>query len=522
MTYKREVAEAVRRARAFVLEGCEQILAGQVDERHAVSPSPGPTALATLALLALGRGFEIPQQRGVRWLWLNRQTRGWGKVPGSPPDAEITHLVSTVLQNSPGGWVAKLRLLGQARQFSSLILSLGQSMVPGLKGPAPEEIRWPRVLDEPVLAKLPPYGRPVVVAAALLAVEDLQQEGLEQAVDYLLAAQLPDGSWSEDIVATSMGILSLARVHCLRDRLERAGYWLVRKQYAHGAWPAFDQLFTWAVGWAGSVFAELERTPRENAWLHRAGCWLRAGQNLDGSYGTTPPFTHPDLDDTAVALLGLHHCGTNNPQAVQLIKHLQNGDGSWGTFPSFDGMPPDIESKFPVYIPSVDVTVHVLEALGHDDFRMHQAAMLKGLAWLLTQQQPNGEFSAVWYEGPIYATAQMLELVSQWRLPCTQQILLMRRRAHEFLIEAQNTDGGWGRSPVETGLALSALLHSGRPVAREVLERGIKYLISRQRSDGSFEPAYGGIYAKGWNYEEPLATALTALRALTRYDNLEE
>jgi len=528
MTYRGEALEALRKARWFVLEGCEQILNDQLDEKHAVSPSPGATALATLALLALGRGFEIPQQRGARWLWLNRQARGWGKVPEDAPDEEITRLAHTVVQSSQGGWVAKVRLLSQARQFSTMILSLGQRVVPGLEGPTPEEIRLPRVLDQTVLAKLPPYGRPVVVAAALLAVEDMRRDGIHQAVEYLFETQMPDGSWSEDIVATSIGILALARMRVANNRLERAGHWLVRKQYASGAWAAFDQLHTWAVGWAVNILAELDRTTAENDWFHRAGCWLRAGQNLDGSYGTTPPFTHPDLDDTAVALMGLHQvAGMDNPNTVRLLKRLQNDDGSWGTFPSFDGVPPNIESTFPVYIPSVDVTVHVLEALWRQGFRTQHAEIRKGLTWLLTQQQPSGEFPAVWFEGPIYGTAQTVELLSKWRFSWEQwlsarQILMARKRAYEFLGQTQNCDGSWGSSVVETALALSALGRYERRVPREAFEHGIKRLIAWQRPDGSFQPAYGGIYAKGWNYEEPLTTALTAIRALERYCRLED
>jgi len=86
-------------------------------------------------------------------------------------------------------------------------------------------------------------------------------------------------------------------------------------------------------------------------------------------------------------------------------------------------------------------------------------------------------------------------------------------------LHAQNSDGGWG-SVVETGLALAGLWRFEKAVPREVLDKGIRNLLIEQNSNGSFEPSYRGVYAKGWNYEEPLTTALTAIRALQRYQRL--
>lgn len=94
---------------------------------------------------------------------------------------------------------------------------------------------------------------------------------------------------------------------------------------------------------------------------------------------------------------------------------------------------------------------------------------------------------------------------------------MARKKGLEFLIKVQNIDGGWG-SVVETSLALSGLLRYAKVVPREVLDKGIKNLLTLQNSNGSFEASYNGIYAKGWNYEEPLTTALTAIRALQRYN----
>lgn len=517
MELNKEIQDGLNKASHFVTEGVGQILAGNLDETHGVSSSPGATALAALALLASGRGFEHAQLRGVQWLRKNRQG-GWGKFPGAKPDEEITKIAGMVLSGSQSGWMAKIQLLAQARQFSQMILSLGQRVVPGLEGPTPKEIVLPTVLEDRVLVKLPLYGRPVVVAASLLASDS--QAGIRKGVQYLLETQMPDGSWSEDIIATSLAILAIMRKGGYPAQMEKAGRWLIQKQYASGGWPAFDQLEIWAMGWAVCIFGETAQSLTDIPWLKQAVDWLKRGQNADGSYGSTPPFTHPDLDDTAVALIGLHQVGEENYPGVNFLKQLQNTDGSWGTFPSFQGTPPRISSDFPVYIPSVDVSIHVLEALWRRS-RSQDERIWRGLNWILAQQDNQGVFPASWFEGPVYSTAQALELLSKWkfnweRWNTARHILGARKKGLEFLIKAQNNDGGWG-SVVETSLALSGLLRYARVVPKDVFDKGIGNLLRAQNSNGSFAPSYRGIYAKGWNYEEPLTTALTAIRALQRY-----
>lgn len=522
MDLKKDVQEGLDKARNFVSEGVEQILGETLDEVHGISVSPGATALASLALLAVGRGFETAQKRGIQWL--NRQHQGgWGKYPGDTPDEEITKIVKMVLQGSQGGWKAKLRLLSEARQFSHLILSLGENVVSGLEGPTPEEILLPNILEDRVLAKLPPYGRPVVIAASVLASNS--RSGVQKAIKYLLAKQMTDGSWAEDIISTSLSILALLSVgNDYVEQSQKAGRWLLQRQYSSGGWPAFDQLKIWALGWAAGVFGETAQINSEIYWLNQAVEWLKNGQNGDGSFGSTPPYTHPDLDDTAVALIGLHQTlREENQSGVNLLKNLQNPDGSWGTFPSFRGLPPDVISEFPVYIPSVDVSIHVLEALWRHS-RTQDKIIWRGLNWILSMQDEYGGFPASWFEGSVYSTAQAIELLSKWRFgwerwTSAPHILLARKKGQGFLINSQNSDGGWG-SVVETGLAVAGLWRYNRALPRGVLDQGIKYLLGAQCSNGSFEPSYKGIYAKGWNYEEPLTTALTAIRALQRYQGL--
>lgn len=516
-----DVQEGLARARRFVITGGEQILDGTLDEKHGVSPSPGATALASLALLTLGKGFEKAQKKSAVWLLKNQNAdQGWGKFPGDKTDPEITQVVQTVLRGSQGGLLAKFSLLSQARRFSRMILTMGEGVAPGLKGPSPEEIILPNILEGRVLAKLPQYGRPVVVAASLLAA-DSRQSGVDRGVDYLWSTQAEDGSWSEDIVATSLAILALQRHRRDGHKTSQAGRWLESRQYANGSWPAFDQLKTWAMGWAACILSENGLRREEIPFLKETGEWLLKAQNEDGSYGCTPPYTHPDLDNTAVALLGMGTLKIDNQKSVSLLKRLQNPEGSWGTFPDFSGSSPQIECKSPVYIDSNDVTIHVLEALERH-LSPRDPDMRRGLSWLLSHQVPNGEIASMWFEESIYSTAQFLELFGHWNVrqeewAMARKINQARYLGERFILETQNNDGSWGKSSAETALALAPILRNPDRNMRAVSAKGIKALLANQQEDGSFAPVYQGIYAKGWNYEEPIATTLTAIRALERY-----
>ena len=68
MVTKNEIQECLINSSNFVSEGIEEILKGKIGSEHGVSSSPGATALASLALLALGGEFQGAQMRGIQWL----------------------------------------------------------------------------------------------------------------------------------------------------------------------------------------------------------------------------------------------------------------------------------------------------------------------------------------------------------------------------------------------------------------------------------------------------------------------
>jgi squalene cyclase len=163
-----------------------------------------------------------------------------------------------------------------------------------------------------------------------------------------------------------------------------------------------------------------------------------------------------------------------------------------------------------------------LQALLRHGLRSSNPVIQKGINWILAQQKADGQFKSVWFEGGIYGTAQTMELLSMFRfkwniLRLSRQIYQSRQRALNYILSQRNSSGDWGTSVTETALAVSALKLEANHLDKHIFDGAVQSILARQNPQGSFEPVYRGIYAKGWNYEEPIATALTAIQALQRY-----
>ncbi len=98
---------------------------------------------------------------------------------------------------------------------------------------------------------------------------------------------MPDGSWSEDIIATSLAVLALLRKAAVPNKRPKPDAGWSGSSIRRGL-AAFGQLKSWAVGWALSVFGETVQRVTDIPWLAPAAAWLEEGQNRDGSFGSTP------------------------------------------------------------------------------------------------------------------------------------------------------------------------------------------------------------------------------------------
>ena len=215
---------------------------------------------------------------------------------------------------------------------------------------------------------------------------------------------------------------------------------------------------------------------------------------------------------------------------------MQNRDGGvatfcrgWGTLP-FDRSTPEI-------------TAHALRAWSawHEHLSTElradlRAAAMRALAYLARSQRADGSWVPLWFgnehapdeDNATYGTARVLSGLYASLVRDDRTALECRHRAVDWLLRAQNTDGGWGgsfnvRSSIEeTGVVLAALALSRRDGESTLigasLARGARWLIEATSADPIVAAPVGLYFARLWYYEElyPLAFALDGLAWVRR------
>lgn len=236
--------------------------------------------------------------------------------------------------------------------------------------------------------------------------------------------------------------------------------------------------------------------------------------------------SYPDVDDTAVALIVLALRRREVPrharidEAIRLALDwtlaMQCRDGGWAAFDRDNDR--KILTRIPfsdfgeaLDPPSVDVTAHVLEALGLLGLDASHPAVARGLAFIRAGQEQDGSWFGRWGVNHIYGTAAVLPALRAIGEDMTQDYIY---RAADWVAEHQNADGGWGESCAsymdiawrgrgdstasQTGWALMALLALDHPDYRSAVEDGVRFLVSRQRDGTWDEPQYTGTGFPGY------------------------
>ncbi|MFF0205570.1 squalene--hopene cyclase [Streptomyces sp. NPDC005017] len=255
---------------------------------------------------------------------------------------------------------------------------------------------------------------------------------------------------------------------------------------------------------------------------------------------------YPDIDDTAEVVLALrrvrHHDSERLDRAVGRAVRwslgMQSRNGAWGAF-DVDNTSP-LPNRLPfcdfgevIDPPSADVTAHVVEMLAFEGLA-HDPRTLRGIRWLLAEQEPDGSWFGRWGVNYIYGTGSVVPALTAAGLPGSHPSI---RRAVTWLETVQNDDGGWGEdlrsyrdtrgwggrgesTPSQTAWALLALLAAGDNESKAV-RRGIEWLTARQREDGSWdEPHFTGTgFPWDFSINYHLYRLVFPLTALGRYVN---
>jgi squalene-hopene/tetraprenyl-beta-curcumene cyclase len=443
------------------------------------------------------------------------------------------------------------------------------------------------------------YALPALIAIGQARYEHLKPDNplarfvrhlsREKSLRALARLQPADGGFLEAAPLTSFVVMSLAASgHAGHEVTQKGVEFLVASVREDGSWPIDTNLATWVTTLAintlfdcGSQIADCGsaaiysiRNPKSEI-RNQLARWLLSCQHRD-----VHPYTHaepggwgwsnrsgavPDGDDTAGALIALHRLSagiseseTRSPKAeiaaaacagIEWLLGLQNSDGGiptfcrgWTKLP-FDKSTPDIAAHA---IGTMSVWLDALPASLRD---RTGKAIRKALQYMARAQRADGSWAPLWFgnqlapgqENPVYGTSRALTHLSNCGLRMAdggfdlESLHTMRERAVQWLLSAQNSDGGWGgdtsipSSIEETALAMDALasvlLQSEiRNPKSEIaaVRRGAAWLIANTHQGRSTPASPIGLYfARLW-YSEELYPLIFALAALAKVQRLSE
>ncbi len=227
---------------------------------------------------------------------------------------------------------------------------------------------------------------------------------------------------------------------------------------------------------------------------------------------------YPDVDDTVEVVLALARLEGNASlrapidgaigRALRWVEGMQSSNGGWGAFDADNTRSlvrelPFLDFGEVIDEPSADVTAHTVEMLGALGLGDTPAARA-GVRWLLEHQEADGSWFGRWGINHVYGTGAVVPGLAAAGVERSHPAI---RRAVAWLEAHQNEDGGWGEDPrsyddpkwigrgpstaSQTAWALLALHAAGE--RSPALARGLAWLVSTQRADGSWdEPQYTG------------------------------
>jgi len=297
-----------------------------------------------------------------------------------------------------------------------------------------------------------------------------------------------------------------------------------------------------------------------NAVLDKAAEWLVDRQITDvvGDWAARRPGLrpggwafqywndyYPDVDDTAVVVMALHRADPVRykdaiDRGVEWVIGMQSENGGWGAFDA------DNEAYHLNHIPfadhgalldppTSDVSARCLGMLAQLGYGMKDPVVARAVAYLKSEQEPDGSWFGRWGTNYIYGTWSVLSALNAVGEDMDQ---LYIRKAVDWLKSRQRADGGWGEdcatyweerkgevkdsTPSQTAWALMGLMAAGELESAEV-ENGVDYLLNHPREGGKWqESLYNAVgFPKVFYITYHGYSAYFPLWSLSRYRNLK-
>ncbi len=265
---------------------------------------------------------------------------------------------------------------------------------------------------------------------------------------------------------------------------------------------------------------------QEHPALQKAAGWLLSRQTTTvGDWKVSAPAAepggwyfqfeneqYPDVDDTAVAVMGLVKVRLEDREAQRLAIRrgyrwtmaMQGADGGWGAYDKDNSrvvfnLIPFADHRALLDPSTADLAGRCLEMLGAMGYDRTHPAVKPALEFLRREQEADGSWYGRWGVNYIYGTWSVLAGLRSIGADLSAPSV---RKAVAWLESKQNPDGGWGESclsyadphaagigestPSQTAWALLALLSANVSDSLSVV-RGVNYLLRSQRKDGSWK-----------------------------------
>ena len=535
-----------------------------------LSSSAISTSVSIFALSVIDRDEYIEEiEKGTAWLLRTMKPEGaWGDSVESPVNMSATLLSYAALYHLKKvpeateryiretlGWKDERQLVDGVLSYygSDLTFSVPILMMCALAGLVSN---WKRIPPFPFELAVLPQGTfrflnlPVVSYAipALIAIGILQNRkrhtllsGVRElftprALRVLLRLQPSDGGFLEAAPLTAFVSMCMAEAGYREHPVTQASAQFLRNTVrSYGAWPIDTNLAGWVTSLAARALREdlpdrdrLAEIIRGNATKTRhpvtgakAGGW--GWTNLSGSV--------PDGDDTSGALVALHALLDGRYVAevgagIDWLIDLQNKDGGMPTFCRGWG-------KLPFDRSTPDITAHAIlamslwvDALPEKQQPRCRKSISRMTSWLEKTMAKDGSWNPLWFgdqdasdeKNAVYGAATIIDYLKN----CGAETPLPTTQVLRFLMDSQNSDGGWGGNKgvtskvTLTAKAIGALSHF-RPDTDEAIIRGIDYLYKRHEMGTLYNREPIGLYfSRLWYSEElyNLTYLISALRQL--------
>ena len=360
-----------------------------------------------------------------------------------------------------------------------------------------------------------------------------REEGIKAAEKWVLQRQEATGDWGGIIPAMLNSMLALRTLNyhvcdpIVQRGLTAIDNFAIETETEYRIQPCISPV--WDTAWCLRALVESGIDPQNSA-LVKAGEWLLDKQILDyGDWsvknrGVAPggwafEFDnrfYPDLDDSAVVVMGLNQVKLANPlkkrqaiaRCINWMASMQCKEGGWAAFDVDNDQDwlnaiPYGDLKAMIDPNTADVTARVLEMLGECNLSMSDRRIKKAIAYLLDEQETDGSWFGRWGVNYIYGTSGVLSALA---LIAPQTCQPEMKKGAAWLLSCQNEDGGWGETCAsyddpslkgkgvstasQTAWALIGLLaveHLIELDADQAIDGGIDYLLSTQQADGKWD-----------------------------------